>query len=114
MPDRIQRPVSMKELDQYFTPRGALKETPIAVERRFHVAADRPPQITTRLERIDRGDGHAQWEVIDRSGKVLARWKLPKGRTMAAVGNGVVYTVRTDDDALRYVQLVTLGGSAGQ
>jgi len=64
MPDRIQRPVSVKELDQHFKPRGPLKETPIAIERHFHIAADRKPQVKTRLERIDRGDGQPQWEVI--------------------------------------------------
>ena len=64
MPDDIQRPVPVKELDQHFEARGALKETPIAIERRFHVAADREPEIKTRLERLDRGDGRPQWEVI--------------------------------------------------
>jgi V8-like Glu-specific endopeptidase len=64
MPDRVQRPVRVKELDQHFKPRGALKEVPIAVERRFHLVADREPQIKTRLERIDRGDCQPHWEVI--------------------------------------------------
>lgn len=64
MPDHIQKPVPVRELDQYFKPRGALKETPINIEHRFHIAADGKPQVKTRLERIDRGDGQPHWEVI--------------------------------------------------
>jgi len=64
MADEIQRPIPVKELDQHFEPRGAVKETPITIERRFHIAADREPEIKTRLERLDRGDDRPQWEVI--------------------------------------------------
>lgn len=64
MQERTQRPIPVKGLDQYFEPHGALKETPIVLERRFHIAADREPQVKTRLERVDRGDGQAHWEVI--------------------------------------------------
>ncbi len=64
MPDCKQRPISLKELDQHFKARGALKETPISVERRFHVATTGEPRIETRLERIDCGDGRSTWEVI--------------------------------------------------
>ncbi len=64
MPEPVDKPVPAKELDKHFKPRGALKKTPIALERRFHVAADREPQINTRLERVDRGDGQRYWEVI--------------------------------------------------
>ena len=64
MPDNIQPPVPFKELDQHFKARAALKDTPITLERRFHVAADREPDVKTRLERVDRGDGQPHWEVI--------------------------------------------------
>ncbi len=64
MSDRTKRPVPVKELEHHFKSRGPLKETPIAVERRFHIAANREPQVKTRLQRIDRGDGKAHWEVI--------------------------------------------------
>lgn len=64
MPKRVQRPILTKELDQHFQARGPLKEQPIALERRFHIAADHEPQIRSRLERIDRGDGQPHWEVI--------------------------------------------------
>jgi V8-like Glu-specific endopeptidase len=64
MPDRIPRPVPVNELERHFKSRGPLRETPIALERRFHIAADRQPQVTTRLERNDRGDGQPHWEVI--------------------------------------------------
>jgi V8-like Glu-specific endopeptidase len=72
MPDRIGRPIAVKNLNRVFKPRGALRETPIALERRFHVAADREPEVKTRLERIDRGDGQAHWEVIVDIGGVRA------------------------------------------
>ncbi|MGQ0643052.1 MAG: hypothetical protein ACT4P6_20085 [Gemmatimonadaceae bacterium] len=52
--------------------------------------------------------GREQWDVIDPAGKLVARWHLPKKVTVAGLGNGVVYTVRTDEDDLRYVQRVTL------
>jgi hypothetical protein len=55
MRDRIQEPIPVKELDQHFKPRGALKETPIALERRFHIAADREPQVRTSKRRSQMG-----------------------------------------------------------
>ncbi len=64
MQERTQKPIPVKALNQHFKPRGALKKTPIALERRFHIAADREPQVKTRLKRIDRGDGQQYWEVI--------------------------------------------------
>jgi hypothetical protein len=64
MPEQTQKPVRVKELERRFKARAARKDSPIAVERRFHVAADREPRISTRLERIDRGDGKPSWEVI--------------------------------------------------
>jgi V8-like Glu-specific endopeptidase len=64
MLDRIQRPVPVEELDQHFKPRGALRETPIALERRFHIVADREPHVKTVLKRVERGDGQPHWEVV--------------------------------------------------
>lgn len=64
MSARIPKPVSIKELDQYFKTRNALNEKPISLERRFHIAADREPQVKTRIERVDRGNGSVDWEVI--------------------------------------------------
>lgn len=58
-----QRPVPMQELERQFPARAAERETPIAVQRSFVVAADRPPEVRTRVERVDRGDGHVQWQV---------------------------------------------------
>jgi hypothetical protein len=52
--------------------------------------------------------GREQWDVIDRSGKLVARWKLPAKVTLVAVGQGVVYTVRKDEDDLRYIQRVVI------
>lgn len=64
MKECIQKPVSVSELDQQFKSRGPIKQMPIAIERRFHVAADREPSITTRLQRVERGGGQPYWEVI--------------------------------------------------
>jgi hypothetical protein len=52
--------------------------------------------------------GHEQWDVIDQAGKLVARWKLPAKTTIVAIGQGVVYTVRTDEDDLRYMQRVEI------
>src|SRR6185369_11450766 len=51
---------------------------------------------------------HERWDVIDRSGKLVARWRLPSKTTVVAVGTGSVYTTRTDEDELRYVQQVEI------
>jgi V8-like Glu-specific endopeptidase len=64
MPNENSKPVLVKELNQFFPPVGPLADKPIAIERRFHVAAAQEPQLKTRLERIDRGDGQPQWEVV--------------------------------------------------
>ena len=53
--------------------------------------------------------GHEQWDVIDQAGKLVARWRLPVKTTLVALGQGVVYTVRTDEDDLRYLQRVEIG-----
>ena len=52
--------------------------------------------------------GREQWDVIDQAGKLVARWQLPPKITLVAVGQGTVYTVRKDEDDLRYVQRVEL------
>lgn len=64
MNSRIEKPISMKEVGEYFKTRGPLEERPIAIERRFHVASDKEPEINCRLERVERGDGQWDWEVI--------------------------------------------------
>jgi V8-like Glu-specific endopeptidase len=64
MPNPIEKPIRMRELERRFKPRGPRKKAPVAVERRFHVAADGEPRVTTRLERVDRGKGQAHWAVV--------------------------------------------------
>ncbi len=64
MAERAQKPIPMKQVGRHFKQRGPLKKTRIALERRFHVAADRKPQVKTRIERVGRGDGQSGWEVI--------------------------------------------------
>jgi hypothetical protein len=53
--------------------------------------------------------GREQWDVIDQAGKLVQSWRLPSKTTLVAVGQGVVYTVRTDEDDLRYLQRVEVG-----
>jgi hypothetical protein len=53
--------------------------------------------------------GREQWDVIDAAGKLVASWRLPPKTTIVAAGQGVVYTVRTDEDDLRYIQRVEVG-----
>lgn len=54
--------------------------------------------------------GREQWDVLDGRGKHIASWRLPPRTTIVAVGGGgVVYTVRTDEDDLRYIQRVEVG-----
>jgi hypothetical protein len=53
--------------------------------------------------------GREQWDVIDPAGKLVASWRLPAKTTLVAIGEGVVYTARTDDDDLRYLQRVEVG-----
>jgi hypothetical protein len=52
--------------------------------------------------------GYEMWDVIDAAGKLVARWRLPAKTTLIGVGQGAVYTARTDEDDLRYVQRVEL------
>ena len=52
--------------------------------------------------------GREQWDVIDAAGKLVASWRLPPKTTIVAVGQGVVYSVRTDEDDLRYLQRVEI------
>lgn len=53
--------------------------------------------------------GREQWDVIDASGKLVTSWRLPAKTTLVAIGQGVVYTVRRDEDDLRYLQRVEIG-----
>ena len=53
--------------------------------------------------------GREQWDVVDTNGKLVTSWRLPAKTTLVAVGQGVVYTVRTDEDDLRYLQRVEIG-----
>jgi V8-like Glu-specific endopeptidase len=54
----------VKELDERFEARDALKPTPITLEPRFHVIADGEPRVETLLECVERGQGEPHWEVI--------------------------------------------------
>lgn len=49
-------------------------------------------------------DTSPTYDVLDASGKVSYRVSLPPKTRIAGFGNGVVYTVRTDEDDLQYLQ----------
>jgi len=56
--------------------------------------------------RLDR----EHWDVIDASGNLVARWRLPVRTRLVGIGaGGVAYTVRLDEDDLQYLQRVELG-----
>jgi V8-like Glu-specific endopeptidase len=63
MASGIERPVLFTDLEEHFTERRPLDEAPILIERRFHVCAGREPKVTTKLVRVDRGDGRECWEI---------------------------------------------------
>jgi hypothetical protein len=50
------------------------------------------------------GDDTPNYDVLDASGKVAMRVEIPAKTRLVGVGNGVIYTVRTDDDDLQYLQ----------
>lgn len=64
MGKNAERPIPVKKLEEHFASRKARKAKAVAVERRFHVAARTKPKVTTRLERVDRGDDGEGWEVV--------------------------------------------------
>jgi hypothetical protein len=45
-----------------------------------------------------------KYDVLDASGKVAMRVALPAQTRVVGFGNGVVYTIRTDEDDLQYLQ----------
>jgi hypothetical protein len=49
-------------------------------------------------------DNIPTYDVIDAAGKLVARVALPARTRVVGFGNGVVYTVRTDEDDLQYLQ----------
>jgi hypothetical protein len=52
----------------------------------------------------DANDDTPNYDVLDASGKVAMKVELPKGTRLVGLGNGVVYTTRTDEDDLQYLQ----------
>lgn len=56
----------------------------------------------------DAKDLSSKYDVIDGSGKVARRFSLPPKTRVIGFGKGVVYTIRTDDDDLQYLQRIRL------
>jgi hypothetical protein len=57
------------------------------------------------VARTREGDDHIpRYDVLDAAGKVAMRVTLPPKTRLLGVGSGTVYTVRTDEDDLQYLQ----------
>jgi hypothetical protein len=56
----------------------------------------------------DAKDLAPKYDVIDGTGTVAKRYSLPPGTRVIGFGKGVVYTIRTDDDDLQYLQRIRL------
>ena len=74
-----------------------------------HLRSPTPPR-SSRLRQIsiartrEASDTTPRYDVIDAAGKVVSRVALPVKTRVVGFGNGVVYTVRTDEDDLQYLQ----------
>jgi sugar lactone lactonase YvrE len=53
-----------------------------------------------------------RYEVFDAQGKLTATVRLPKGRTLLALGRQSLYLVNTDEDGLQWIERYTLPGNA--
>lgn len=49
-------------------------------------------------------DNTPKYDILDSAGKLVSRVALPAKTRVVGFGNGVVYTVRTDEDDLQYLQ----------
>jgi hypothetical protein len=47
-------------------------------------------------------------DVLDATGRLIARVRLAAGESLVGFGRGTVYTVRRDDDDLQYLRRYTL------
>ena len=52
----------------------------------------------------DAKDANPKYDVIDGSGAVTMRVALPPKTRIVGLGNGTIYTIRTDEDDLQYLQ----------
>ncbi len=59
----IEKPLTLKEAEKHFKTRGANKETPISINQRFHVQAEKEPEVKTRLVPVKRDEQKISWEV---------------------------------------------------
>jgi V8-like Glu-specific endopeptidase len=64
MAQKMDRPIPLKQLENHFKSRDPVKATPLAIERRFHVAGEGEPKVKARLERVARGGNDWSWEVV--------------------------------------------------
>jgi hypothetical protein len=53
-------------------------------------------------------EGREMWDVLDQSGRLVGRWRLPAKTTIVGMGNGVVFAARTDEDDFRYAQRIEI------
>lgn len=62
------------------------------------------PEGTLWVERSLRLGEPSAWDVFDATGSLTLRVVLPRGRRLAALGNGTLYAVATDDDGLQRLE----------
>jgi V8-like Glu-specific endopeptidase len=88
MPE-IAKPLLTKDIEKVFKTRPPLNDRPIAMERRFAVAAEEEPRVTTRLERIER-DGQSAWDVVVEIDGAKVERSLPR----PLKGDGIPFETR--------------------
>ncbi|HSA57252.1 MAG TPA: hypothetical protein VLE53_16180 [Gemmatimonadaceae bacterium] len=84
-----------------FAARNVFAETkPPFTDAAVHLA----PEGTLWVERSLRLGAPSTWDVFDRAGRLAVRVILPRGRRLAALGDGTLYLVATDEDGIQRLE----------
>jgi hypothetical protein len=67
--------------------------------------------VQTPLPHTDKG---SSYDVLDGSGALVARVRLPAGETVVGFGRGAIYTTRLDTDDLMYLRRFALPAPLGK
>lgn len=117
------RAAHLKETEQRMSRMGAMLGAELGAGRASGVEvvppdswqAHHPPVLSTRIpvdskERAwvhamdrDRASGE-RYDLLDGEGRLVDTVRLPKGEKLVAMGRGVVYTTREDEDGLVYLR----------